>query len=90
MSDRRTAVVVGVGARARLRPAQAVRTGEHGRGDGVQVHLDQLLQEELIAGARTCACDATDQRSVDRPIEEAGKDLGAPELVVLDAGAFGS
>jgi NAD(P)-dependent dehydrogenase (short-subunit alcohol dehydrogenase family) len=51
-------------------------------------HLEQLLRDEPVEGAITYACDATDQGSVGRLFEQAGQDLGAPELVVFNAGAF--
>jgi NAD(P)-dependent dehydrogenase (short-subunit alcohol dehydrogenase family) len=90
MTDKQAALVVGVGpglgfalvkrfARAGMAVAMAARAKEH---------LDQLLQKEPIEGARPYACDATDQGSVGRLFEEAGKDLGPPELVVFNAGAF--
>jgi NAD(P)-dependent dehydrogenase (short-subunit alcohol dehydrogenase family) len=90
MSDQPAALVVGVGpglgfalvkwfARAGMAVAMAARSREH---------LDQLLQKEPVEGAKAYACDATDQGSVGRLFEEAGKDLGTPELVVFNAGAF--
>jgi NAD(P)-dependent dehydrogenase (short-subunit alcohol dehydrogenase family) len=90
MSDKPAAIVVGVGpglgfalvkrfARAGMAVAMAARAKQH---------LDQLLQQEPVEGVRAYACDATDQGSVGRLFEEAGKDLGPPELVVFNAGAF--
>jgi NAD(P)-dependent dehydrogenase (short-subunit alcohol dehydrogenase family) len=90
MSDRPAAIVVGVGpglgfalvkrfARGGMAVAMAARAKEH---------LEQLLRDEPVEGAITYACDATDQGSVGRLFEQAGQDLGAPELVVFNAGAF--
>ena len=90
MSERPVAVVVGVGpglgfalakrfANAGMAVAMAARAREH---------LEQLLREEPLEGAKAYACDATDHGSVGRLFAEAGQDLGAPELVVFNAGAF--
>ena len=90
MSDRQTAVVVGVGpglgfalvkrfARAGMAVAMAARAKEH---------LERLLQQEPVDGAKAYACDATDHGSVGALFEQAEKDLGTPELVVFNAGAF--
>lgn len=90
MSERPAAIVVGVGpglgfalvrrfAKAGMAVAMAARAKEH---------LEQLLQKEPVEGARAYACDATDQGSVGRLFEQAEQDLGAPELVVFNAGAF--
>ncbi len=90
MADRRAAVVVGVGpglgfalvrrfARAGMAVAMAARAKDR---------LEQLLQEAPVAGARAYACDATDEAAVGRLFEAAERDLGAPELVVFNAGTF--
>ena len=90
MSDRPAAMVVGVGpglgfalvkrfAKAGMAVAMAARAKEH---------LEQLLRKEPVEGARAYACDATDKGSVGRLFQEAEHDLGAPELVVFNAGAF--
>jgi NAD(P)-dependent dehydrogenase (short-subunit alcohol dehydrogenase family) len=50
--------------------------------------LEQLLEKEPIEGARAYACDATDQAAVDRLFTEVDRDLGPPEVVVFNAGAF--
>jgi NAD(P)-dependent dehydrogenase (short-subunit alcohol dehydrogenase family) len=50
--------------------------------------LEQLLEKEPIEGARAYACDATDQAAVDRLFKEVDRDLGPPEVVVFNAGAF--
>jgi NAD(P)-dependent dehydrogenase (short-subunit alcohol dehydrogenase family) len=90
MSDRQVAVIVGVGpglgfalvrrfARAGMAVALAARSKEH---------LEQLLASEPVEGARAYACDATDKAAVDRLFTEVEQDLGAPEVVVFNAGAF--
>jgi NAD(P)-dependent dehydrogenase (short-subunit alcohol dehydrogenase family) len=50
--------------------------------------LEQLLEKEPIEGARAYACDATDQAAVHRLFTEVDRDLGPPEVVVFNAGAF--
>jgi NAD(P)-dependent dehydrogenase (short-subunit alcohol dehydrogenase family) len=90
MTDRRAAVVVGVGpglgfalvkrfARAGMMVAMAARSRER---------LEQLLHETPIAGARTYDCDAADEAAVGHLFEAVERDLGAPELVVFNAGTF--
>jgi NAD(P)-dependent dehydrogenase (short-subunit alcohol dehydrogenase family) len=90
MSDRQVAVIVGVGpglgfalvrrfARAGMAVALAARAKER---------LDQLLAGERVEGAKAYACDATDKAAVDRLFAEVEQDLGAPEVVVFNAGAF--
>jgi len=91
MSDKPVAIVVGVGpglgfalVKRFARAGMAVAMAARAKG-----HLDQLLEKEPVESARAYACDATDQASVGRLFEEAGKDLeGGPELVVFNAGAF--
>ena len=90
MTDRRVAMVVGVGpglgfalVRRFARAGMAVAMA--GRSQG---RLDQLLQETPVAGARAYACDATDEAAVGHLFEAAARDLGAPELVVFNAGTF--
>jgi NAD(P)-dependent dehydrogenase (short-subunit alcohol dehydrogenase family) len=90
MSDRPAAIVVGVGpglgfalVKRFARAGMAVAMAARAKG-----HLEQLLRNEPVEGAMAYACDATDQGSVGRLFEQAGKDLGVPELVVFNAGAF--
>ena len=90
MSDREVAVIVGVGpglgfalvrrfARAGMAVALAARSKER---------LEQLLAGEPVEHAKVYACDATDKAAVDRLFTEVEQDLGAPEVVVFNAGAF--
>jgi NAD(P)-dependent dehydrogenase (short-subunit alcohol dehydrogenase family) len=90
MSDRHVAVIVGVGpglgfalvrrfARAGMAVALAARSKER---------LEQLLAGEPVEQAKVYACDATDKTAVDRLFTEVEQDLGAPEVVVFNAGAF--
>jgi NAD(P)-dependent dehydrogenase (short-subunit alcohol dehydrogenase family) len=90
MSDRQVAVIVGVGpglgfalvrrfARAGMAVALAARSKER---------LEQLLAAEPVEGARAYACDATDKAAVERLFTEVERDLGAPGVVVFNAGAF--
>jgi NAD(P)-dependent dehydrogenase (short-subunit alcohol dehydrogenase family) len=90
MNGKQVAVVVGVGpglgfalvrrfARAGMAVAMAARDKDR---------LDQLLAKEPIEGARAYACDATDRADVDRLFAQIDRDLGTPEVVVFNAGAF--
>ncbi len=90
MSDRQVAVVVGVGpglgfalvrrlAKAGMAVAMAARSSEH---------LERMLEQEPIEGAGAYACDTTDQAAVQQLFAKVEKDLGEPELVVYNAGAF--
>jgi NAD(P)-dependent dehydrogenase (short-subunit alcohol dehydrogenase family) len=90
MSGKQVAAIVGVGpglgfalvrrfARAGMAVALAARSKER---------LEQLLAGEPVEGARAYACDATDKAAVDRLFTEVEHDLGAPEVVVFNAGAF--
>jgi NAD(P)-dependent dehydrogenase (short-subunit alcohol dehydrogenase family) len=84
------AVIVGVGpglgfalgkrfARAGMAVALAARDKDR---------LEQRLADEPVEGARAYACDATDQVAVDRLFAQVDNELGAPEVVVFNAGAF--
>ena len=90
MSEKQVAVIVGVGpglgfalvkrfASAGMAVAMAARDREK---------LAQLLEKAPIEGARAYGCDATDQAAVDRLFAEVDRDLGTPEVVVFNAGAF--
>jgi NAD(P)-dependent dehydrogenase (short-subunit alcohol dehydrogenase family) len=52
--------------------------------------LGQLAQELAASGSQSRAyvCDATDEAQVDSLFEQVGRDLGVPDLVVYNAGAF--
>ena len=89
MADIEVAVVVGAGpglgaalarrfARAGMRVAVARRD---------IASLGPLLAE-LGSNAKGYACDATDERAVTELFTAVSKDLGAPRLVVFNAGAF--
>jgi NAD(P)-dependent dehydrogenase (short-subunit alcohol dehydrogenase family) len=90
MSDRQVAVIVGVGpglgmalVRRFARAGMAVALAARDQGK-----LEQLLAKESVESARAYACDATDKAAVDRLFTEVEKDLGAPEVVGFNAGAF--
>ena len=89
MADTEVAVVVGAGpglgaalarrfARAGMRVAVARR----------DVAALGPLINELGSNAKGYACDATDERVVAELFTAVNKDLGAPRLVVFNAGAF--
>ncbi len=84
-----TAIIVGVGpglgaalarrfARAGMRVAIA-------RRNAASLHS---LVSELGSSVKAYACDATDERTVIDLFASASRDLGAPRLVVFNAGAF--
>jgi NAD(P)-dependent dehydrogenase (short-subunit alcohol dehydrogenase family) len=90
MSENQVAVIVGVGpglgfalvrrfASAGMSVAMAARNRKK---------LEQLLEQAPLEGARAYACDATDRAAVDHLFAEVERDLGAPEVVVFNAGAF--
>jgi NAD(P)-dependent dehydrogenase (short-subunit alcohol dehydrogenase family) len=90
MARARTAMVMGVGpglgwslvrrfAAAGMSVAMAARRADR---------LERLLAEEPLEGLRAYACDATDKGEVERLFEQVDRELGAPELVVFNAGAF--
>jgi len=90
MSEQETAVVVGVGsglglalvrrfAEAGMRVAAAAR--DQGRVAG-------LLQRKDVQGARPYGCDAAESASVDALFTQVTTDLGAPDVVVYNAGTF--
>jgi NAD(P)-dependent dehydrogenase (short-subunit alcohol dehydrogenase family) len=90
MSNSQTAIVVGVGpglglalvkifARAGMAVAMAAR-GEQ--------RLAALQSEDLGDGVKAYACDSTDQDAVTALFEHVSAELGEPDLVVYNAGAF--
>jgi NAD(P)-dependent dehydrogenase (short-subunit alcohol dehydrogenase family) len=89
MADTEVAVVVGAGpglgtafarrfARAGMRVALARR----------DIAALGPLIHELGSSASAYACDATDETAVQRLFSSVGAELGAPRLVVFNAGAF--
>jgi len=90
MNDRGTAVVVGVGpglgfalgrrfAAAGMRVALAARRREQVAG---------LLEKTPLEGARAYACDASEAAQVERLFEQVDAELGTPDVVIFNAGAF--
>jgi NAD(P)-dependent dehydrogenase (short-subunit alcohol dehydrogenase family) len=90
MSQPETVLVVGVGpglgwglvrafARSGRRVAAAARRSEH---------VSELAAAEPDLGVHAYACDATDGSAVRRLFEAVDRDLGAPRVVVFNAGVF--
>ena len=88
-----TAVIVGVGAglgvalarrfaNARMNVALAARTRAH-----IQPFAKEINNYATIK-ARAYGCDATKAKDVDKLFGRVVEDLGAPDLVVYNAGAF--
>jgi NAD(P)-dependent dehydrogenase (short-subunit alcohol dehydrogenase family) len=90
MATARTAMVVGVGpglgwALVRRCAAAGMSVAMAARGKD---KLERLLAEEPLEVARAYACDATDKGEVLHLFEQVDRELGAPDLVVFNAGAF--
>jgi NAD(P)-dependent dehydrogenase (short-subunit alcohol dehydrogenase family) len=92
MSDKETAVVVGVGpglgaSLVRIFAAAGIRVAASARNAD---KLSGLMDEVSAAGgeARAYACDATDEADVARLFDQAGADLGSPNVAIYNAGAF--
>ena len=90
MKEKETAIVVGVGpglgmalvrrfAQAGLRVAAAARDG---------ARLDAMIADAGIADADSYTCDVADPLSVRQLFQQVGSVLGAPDLVIFNAGAF--
>jgi NAD(P)-dependent dehydrogenase (short-subunit alcohol dehydrogenase family) len=90
MAQTQTAIVAGVG------PGLGWALAKRFAGAGMQVamaarstdKLDALLESEPLQGARAYACDVADRASVERLFGDVARDLGTPDLVVFNAGAF--
>ena len=90
MTQKQVAIVAGVGpglgwaltkrfADAGMQVAMAARGTEK---------LNALLENQPIENARAYACDVADRASVERLFVDVARDLGNPDLVVFNAGAF--
>ena len=90
MAEQPVAVVVGVGPG--LGFALAKRFAEAGMALAMaarhQERLDQLLAAHPLDNARSFGCDATDPAAVEHLFAQVEQDLGTPEVVVFNAGAF--
>lgn len=89
MAGHETALIVGAG------PGLGSALARRFAGAGMRVALarrraDALepLVAELGSGARAYGCDATDEAAVRQLFSAVTRDLGAPRLVVHNAGAF--
>ncbi|MDH3234639.1 MAG: SDR family oxidoreductase [Alphaproteobacteria bacterium] len=87
MASNETALIVGVG------PALGSALAREFAGDGMAVALAARQSDTVTAladeiGGKAYACDATDEDQVEALFEAVGKDLGAPDLVVFNAGTF--
>lgn len=89
-SGSQAAIVVGVGeglgwslvkrfAGAGMQVAMAARNGEK---------LKKLSEAEPQENVRAYPCDVADRASVEALFEAAGREIGPPDLVVFNAGAF--
>lgn len=89
-SGSKAAIVVGVGeglgwslvkrfAGAGMQVAMAARSEEK---------LKKLIEAEPQENVRAFPCDVADRASVEALFEAAGRELGSPDLVVFNAGAF--
>lgn len=92
MTERETAIVVGVGpglgaALARRFAREGMNVAGAAR-DGAK--LASLMEEldSLDGHSRAYTCDAADETAVDRLFSDVRRDLGEPHLVVFNAGAF--
>lgn len=90
MAARQTAIIVGVGPG--LGFALARRFAKSGMAVAMaarhQDRLEELLSSEPLDGARPYACDAAVKGDVDSLFERVERDLGRPDVVVFNAGAF--
>ena len=91
MAERQTAIVAGVGPGLGL--ALVRRFAAAGMGVAAaaraEAKLAASLGEQPPGGqVRAYGCDVADRDAVERLFERAASDLGEPELVVFNAGAF--
>jgi NAD(P)-dependent dehydrogenase (short-subunit alcohol dehydrogenase family) len=90
MAEQPVAVVVGVGPG--LGFAVARRFAEAGMAVALvarqKERLAQLLTQHPLDGAQAYACDATDPTAVEALFAQVEQELGAPEVVAFNAGAF--
>ncbi len=85
-----SALVVGVG------PGLGWSLVKRFAGAGMEVamaardrdNLQQLLDREPLGNVQPFGCDAGDRRSVEALFEAVGEEMGPPDLVVFNAGAF--
>ncbi len=87
MGDQGTALIVGAG----IGLGAALVRCFAGAGMAVAAarrNTDALATLMDEVGARAYACDATDEADVSRLFESVTADLGAPDVVVFNAGAF--
>ena len=82
-------VALVVGAGPGLGSALARRFAESGMAVAVaRRKTDQLTDLAKDIGGRAYACDATDPGQVDVLFDDVARDLGPPDLVAFNAGAF--
>lgn len=89
MTANGTAIVIGVG------PGLGAALARACAADGMNVALAarseaalQPIADEIGQAARVYPCDATDEDAVETLFESVAKDLGAPDLVIFNAGTF--
>jgi NAD(P)-dependent dehydrogenase (short-subunit alcohol dehydrogenase family) len=90
MTERETAIVFGVGpglgwALTRRFMTENMQVGAVARDEA---RLNSLIKSEGSAGVRPYAADVSNSEDVLRVFESIDRDIGAPNLVVFNAGAF--
>jgi NAD(P)-dependent dehydrogenase (short-subunit alcohol dehydrogenase family) len=91
-SDAKTAAIVGVGPG--LGRAVAARFAQGGCAVALMARSEEAsrsVQGEITSGggvARSFACDASDEGSVRSAFARVREELGDPEVLVYNAGAF--
>jgi NAD(P)-dependent dehydrogenase (short-subunit alcohol dehydrogenase family) len=81
------ALIVGAG------PGLGAAVARRAAKDGMRVAVSSRKAEKLegvakAIGAKAYACDATDPKAVDDLVASVSRDLGVPDLVVYNAGAY--